>query len=226
MLQLNNKKPLIVFDFDGTLVDSFDLVIKSFNRVADEYHYKKISQDQVSSIRSLNISGFFHSIVSIRKLVKEFNVPWYKIPFIIKSITYLVRSEIHLLNPIPGIKEAVQMLHDSGYRLGIVTSNSVINVEFFLKNHQFPPFDIIYPDSRIFGKNYVFNQLKKQFNLTDYELIYVGDEVRDIEAAKKSGIPIIAVSWGYNTHELLASYEPTALIDHPRELMNALSKII
>jgi phosphoglycolate phosphatase-like HAD superfamily hydrolase len=53
-------------------------------------------------------------------------------------------------------------------------------------------------------------------------VVYVGDEERDVVAARQAGVDIAAVTWGYNSPELLAVQEPDYLIDYPDELRTLL----
>jgi phosphoglycolate phosphatase-like HAD superfamily hydrolase len=71
----------------------------------------------------------------------------------------------------------------------------------------------------------VINRFLKQANLTPEEVIYVGDETRDIEAAKRSQIKMIAVSWGFNSKTVLAEHNPDFLIHHPNELIQVISTL-
>ena len=89
----------------------------------------------------------------------------------------------------------------------------------FLQRHGIRElFNPIYSAKNIFGKHRVIQKLMKERKLDAKTTIYVGDEVRDIEASKRVGIDIISVSWGLNSHEILAKYPPTYLIDKPEEL--------
>ena len=57
------------------------------------------------------------------------------------------------------------------------------------------------------------------------EVVYVGDEVRDIKAAKRAGMKIIAASWGYNEREALEKYKPDLIVDRPVELIEVVEKV-
>lgn len=66
------------------------------------------------------------------------------------------------------------------------------------------------------------HDLLRKYGIRPEETIYVGDETRDIEAARKTNIEIIAVSWGYNSKQLLEKQKPDFLIDKPRQLVDIL----
>ena len=93
------------------------------------------------------------------------------------------------------------------------------DIKVFLKNNGLNFFGFIYTESNLFGKGRALNNLLIKHRLDPEETIYIGDEVRDIEAAKKAGIKIISVSWGFNSAKLLQKAKPDFLINKPKELL-------
>ena len=125
----------------------------------------------------------------------------------------------------PGIKEALIELKHQGNKLVIITSNSKENVIVFLEKQEMQEvFDFIYSGTT-FGKSKVINKFLNQNNINPQQAIYVGDETRDIEAARKSNIRAIAVSWGFNSKELLAAQNPDFLIHQPNELIDVIGSL-
>ena len=76
--------------------------------------------------------------------------------------------------------------------------------------------DFIYSANTLFGKDKIIKKLIKQYQLPLERTYYVGDETRDIEAAKKSNVQVVAVTWGFNSADVLARYKPDYLIDNPK----------
>ncbi len=83
-------------------------------------------------------------------------------------------------------------------------------------------FDFISVGSGLFGKRRTLNKVIKQHNLKKDDILYVGDEVRDIEASRGVGIAVASVTWGYNSRKVLQAYGPDYLIDQPQELLHIL----
>lgn len=207
---------VIVFDFDGTLVDSLSALVNITNRLASEFGYKPLAPDDLNLVRNL----------SSRQVIKQSGVSNFKIPFILNRVKQELRNDIEHLNPILGIKEVLINLNNQEYRLGILTSNSEVNVKAFLKCHEISNlFNFIYCGITIFGKNKAIKRMIKINNIRRDEIIYVGDETRDIEAAKKIPIKIVAVSWGFNSPEVLAKHQPDFLINQPTELIEVMARI-
>jgi len=161
--------------------------------------------------------------LTAREIIKYSGVSLFKIPFLVKKVKGELKHNIHELHLINGIKAALVELHDQGYHLGIITSNSQENVHEFLKCHKLDHlFDFIYSGVTIFGKTTIINNVLRQKQFKPEAVIYVGDETRDVESAKKANIKVIAVSWGFNSSEALGKQNPDFLIHDPSELVSVI----
>ena len=204
---------VIIFDFDGTVADTFDALLTISNNLASEFGYAPTKPEEISQIKDL----------TTREIIQRSGVPVYKIPFLLRKVISELNSKIHVLYPVEGMKAALFELKQQGNKLGIITSNDRENVQIFLQNNGLLElFNFIYGGTRIFGKSRVINSFLHQANLLPEEVIYVGDETRDIEAAKKSKIRIIAVSWGFNSRKILKQQKPDFLIEHPQQLVEVI----
>ena len=121
------------------------------------------------------------------------------------------------------LKETLKILKSKLSYMGIISSNSKKNINTFLKNEKIDTLDFII-SSPLFSKEIKINKLKKKLKLKDEDILYVGDEVRDIVSAKKANIDIASVTYGYNTKEYLSSENPTYFIDDLKELFNIIEK--
>lgn len=205
---------VIIFDFDGTIADTLDAIVKISNRLAADFGYKQTSLAEINYLKNLNS----------REIIKQSGISIFKVPFLVRKVKSELNKEIHCLKPIPGIKEALIEIKEQGEQLFIITSNSKENVILFLeKNNMQDLFNFIYSGATLFGKSKIINNILKQQNINYEQVTYVGDETRDIEAAKKSKIKAIAVSWGFNSKEVLAAQNPDFLIHQPDELINIIA---
>src|SRR5471030_2195978 len=133
----------LIFDFDGTLVDSLPKVIEKFNGIADEFHFRKIQPDELPNIRDLNS----------RDLIKYMQIPFYKIPRILHRARKLMNIEMPTLTSFLNLREVLQQLHAEGFSLGILTSNSSENVNTWLELNKISHlFNFIHAESSYFGK--------------------------------------------------------------------------
>lgn len=205
---------VIIFDFDGTIADTVDALVNVANRLAVEFGYIQITPEELAILRNL----------TSREIIKYAGISVFKIPFLVKKVKSELKNKIPDLKPIIGIQESLSELKRQGYRLGIITSNSQDNVSEFLKiNNLDNLFEFVYSGVTIFGKTTIINNVLRQKQLKPQEVIYVGDETRDIEASKKSNIKVVAVTWGFNSYEVLSRQKPDYLINHPRELLDVVN---
>lgn len=201
---------VIIFDFDGTIADTLDALVSVTNSLAQQFGYVPISGEELRILRNL----------TSREILKYSGISAFKIPFLVKKVKSELKNRIKDLKPIPGIKEALVSLNSDGFILGIITSNSQENVTNFLQANELDNlFEFIHSGVTIFGKTTIINNVLRQKQIKPQEVIYVGDETRDIEASRKANIKVIAVSWGFNSQEVLARQNPDFLIHHPRELI-------
>ena len=202
------KYRALVFDFDGTIADTLGETRKIFNQIAHEYGIREVAEDEVSELRHL----------SLKEILNELQIPKHRVPSIIARGTGMMRKNIDQLQLIKGMKEALTELRQHTENFGILTSNATANVDIFLKNHGMRElFDFVSSTSKLTGKSRHLKAIRKTFSLEHSEMIYIGDELRDVKAAQKAGIPHAAVSWGFNSRESLAEEKPTFLFDHPEE---------
>ncbi|MDA1317014.1 MAG: HAD-IA family hydrolase [bacterium] len=202
----------IIFDFDGTIVDSYETMIDIFNTMAHNMNIEPLSKEELASFRDM----------SPKEVLKALGVPLIRLPGYLVTFRNEYIKHIGTLNCIQGIEEILREL-SATYHFSIVTSNKEEAVSEFLEKHNIRElFSPIYSARNIFGKHKVIQKLMKERSLDPETTLYVGDEVRDIEASKKAGIDIISVSWGLNSHNILAKHNPTYLIDNPKELITIL----
>ncbi|OIP70841.1 MAG: carotenoid oxygenase [Oscillatoriales cyanobacterium CG2_30_40_61] len=207
----------IIFDFDGTLADTLNAVVRISNRLSDEFGYAPTSPETLSQIQNL----------SSWEIIQESGISLFKLPFLVRRVIYELNHDLQQINLFPTIPETLRQLHQQNYSLYIVTSNSKMNVTTILSRYDLVKcFKGIYSGISLFGKHKIINQLLYKEKIQPQQAIYIGDETRDINAAQQSHVKSIAVSWGYNSAEILAQQKPDILIVHPSELMNAIENIL
>lgn len=207
---------VILFDFDGTLADTLDTLVGITNRLAGEFGYKPTTKEEVETLKNL----------SSRQVIKQSRVSIFKLPFLIRKVKKQLSEELPKVTEFSGIKEAIFQLKGQELKLGILTSNSSENVKMFLKaKGLIDSFDFIQSGAAIFGKSQVLKRFMWANSFQPEDVIYVGDETRDIEAAQKSNIKVIAVSWGFNSRQVLEKYRPDFLIDSPGELIDVIRSL-
>lgn len=212
------KDPLVIFDFDGVICPSYSLFMGQVNALADEYKIKKVSQSQVEQFREMPLQA----------ILKSLNVSMIKLPFILKRVKRNVQEQLLELKPVPGIVEVLQALQAEGISLGVLTSNSEKNVRSYFKRYGIDVFDFIYAGNNVFGKHKNLKKILKKtnLNLKQHQLIYIGDEIRDIQAAKKVLLANIGVTWGYNSKSFLEQSNPDFICEEPAALFSVVLNML
>ena len=206
------RRRTLIFDFDGTLADTLPRLVAISNRLAAEYGYRTIAEADIPMLRGKR------SVEVLRWL----RVPLIKIPAIARRFKAELYREIDQVAPTLTIQDSVGQLA-AIYTLGIVTSNSVANVQRFLQTHDWPYFTFVRASAGLLGKSQVLKRLMRERKLVRAETLYIGDEVRDINAARACGLDTVAVSWGANHAERLAQAQPWALVHRPEELVQVIT---
>lgn len=148
----------------------------------------------------------------------------YKLLFYLKAGREEFKKKIVEVEPFREIPHLLTKLNQKKIRLGIVSSDSRSNILTVLNKHQLTAyFEFIHTELNLFGKDKVLKKVIQKYNLNPTETYYVGDEVRDIEAAHKAGLKIIAVSWGFNSHQFLKTYKPEYIADKPEKILNIIN---
>ena len=210
----NTPKPkTILFDFDGTIADSVRAGVVEFNRLAEKYGWVQITIENSDELRGKGP----------RAAMKALSVPMFRIPTVMRGLRRGVHRALPNIKVAEGMRSAIVALVAQGYRLGIVTSNSKKNVEQFLKDNHLEYFDFIQAGARLFGKKSAIKKAVAKNHLEDDAPLFVGDEIRDIEAARKNNMTVVGVTWGLNSRAGLETSEPDFIVDNAKELMDVIS---
>lgn len=207
---------VVIFDFDGTIANTYDTFVTIVNQLSGEFGYQPINSDDLDRLKNL----------SSREIIQQSDISLIQIPFLLKRVKDELAEKIADLGTFSGLKHCLFQLKKRGIILGIITSNDQHNVQIFLRNNKLSDlFNFIYSGTTLFGKHKIINQVIKKHNFHPDQVVYVGDETRDIESAKKSNIKVIAVGWGFNSPQVLAKHNPDQLIYHPHHLLEAVENI-
>ena len=201
----------LIFDFDGTIAKTYPILIEYAEELNRKYGKNQINPAEIKNI-------------GLKASILKAEIPFWKMPALIRDIKEIINQRIALdVKVTEGLSEVIK-LASKKYNLGIVSSNSKNSIDIFLKKNKLDKyFKFVFSESSIFGKHLVLSRMCKKYNLIPKDTYYVGDEDRDIVAAKKSGLITIAVTWGFNSEKLLKSHNPDYLIGFPKQLREILS---
>jgi phosphoglycolate phosphatase-like HAD superfamily hydrolase len=174
-----------------------------------EFGFRELPADQLEKARDMGT----------RQFIRHLGIRSWKVPSLARRGLQLLHERIHTIEPIPGMPEVLLSLHGRGHRLGILTSNSEANVSAFLSRHEMPYFEFVRTSSKLFGKAREMRRFLKKEGAGSSDVLYVGDETRDVEAAREAGLAMAAVTWGYNSEQALSALDPQHILRSPGELL-------
>jgi phosphoglycolate phosphatase len=189
---------LAIFDFDGTLADSFRFFAGVFNALAARHGFRPIDPDAVEQYRG----------ASPREMMAHVGLPAWKLPFVARDFMACMRANRGAIALFDGVGEVLQVLAARGVRLALVSSNAEDNVRAVLGEDNARLFGHFECGMSIFGKAARIGRTLHEMGVPRDEAICIGDQVPDLEAARKVGVAFGAVAWGYATIESLRAHAP------------------
>ena len=200
-----------IFDFDGTIADTLLVVIATLNTLAPEFGYRVAAPNELEELRGM----------PPREVAARMGVAWHKIPLIAIRVRKELSRRMQEVEPFAGMLDALSTLSERGVSVGLLTSNSRENVDMFLARYPVR-FEFISAGSGMFSKHRRLATLLRKRKLSAADCVYVGDELRDIEAGRALGMRVAAVGWGYSAPQLLRAEQPDYFVSEPGELVRML----
>ncbi len=203
----------VIFDFDGTIGDSFKVALEIAHQLTGKSEL--VDEKEVARLRTL----------SLFKAASTLQIPKRIWPILLIKGRKMMAERLVEVKLFPGIKQLIEKLYQADFQLYIVSSNSKSSIVKILNNYDMLMyFRNIYGGIGILGKTKTLRLITKQKNINKDCLLYIGDETRDIVAAKKNHIKSVAVSWGYMSKKLLLEQEPWAVVDSVNQLYSLILK--
>ena len=207
------RTELAIFDLDGTLIDSLPWFLAHVNGVADKFGFRRMREEEIETLRR----------AGSREILTRMQVPLWKLPLIARHMRQLKAEHAADLPLFPGVAPMLQALREGGVRLALVSSDDEANVRQQLGEETAAMFSDFACSAALFGKAAKFRRVVKRADVVPACAMAIGDEVRDIEAARVAGIPCGAVTWGYAAPEALRALKPDIVFqcmeDIPRLLV-------
>lgn len=161
--------------------------------------------------------------LSAYHLIRELKIRPWRVPWLLVRGRAMMRRQMNTIIVFKGMEEVLQQLHQAGVPMYIMSSNSPGNIRRLMRDKGLDHyFTRIYGNVGLFGKAKRLRQIIQRNQHDAAQTFYVGDEGRDVDAAKRVGVKSVAVTWGFNSAELLARHHPHVLVRTPRELLKAL----
>ncbi len=186
---------LVLFDFDGTLADTFPLFLRLIDEVSRQFAIRPIGLDELEALRGMPTSGILSTLgVSRRRL-----------PAIMRHARQRMTEERASISLFPGVQPLLEALANAGTALAVVSSNSEETVRAVLGGPLSARVQEFACGVGLFGKAAKVRGVVRRAGVAREHAAFVGDEERDVSAARRARVPSIAVTWGYATEGAVAS---------------------
>jgi phosphoglycolate phosphatase len=194
---------LAILDLDGTLADSLPWFQRHVNDVADRFGFRRVAEAEIGALRR----------AAPREILARLEVPLWKVPAIARHMRRLKAAHLREIPLFPGTAEMLRALKAGGLRLALVTSDTEENAHAQLGPENAVLFSDLACGAALFGKAAKFRRVLRGAGVAPGAAIAIGDEVRDIEAARAAGIACGAVTWGYAAAETLRALQPDLVFE-------------
>ncbi|MBO9621188.1 MAG: HAD hydrolase-like protein [Sphingomonas sp.] len=201
---------LVIFDFDGTLSDSGDWFLSVIDDLARRFRFRTVAQDEVEMLRHR----------SSREVIDYLGIARWKLPLIARHLRKRVGRNAHQIELFPGTPDLLERLAATGVRIALVTSNSEANARKILGPQHAARIDFYACGASLFGKVPKFRRVLKRMGVPAGEALAIGDETRDVDAAREVGMRSGSVLWGYASEAALAGAGPDALFRAPQDIVD------
>lgn len=206
--EAGSRQQAVIFDFDGTIADSFEYVLGFLKDAAG--NTTEYSPQELKELRHM----------SMRHLAAHVGMPLWRMPFMYFKGRRVMREHMEHVQPFDGMVEVIRQLHQDGYQLFIASSNSSRNIRQLLRNQGILScFRAIRSSAGITGKPALIGQLIVRYRLSRRMTWYVGDEVGDVLAADRSGVRSLAVGWGFADQKRLKQLKSDDFANKPADIV-------
>jgi len=203
---------LAIFDYDGTLADSFPWFCSVLNQTARQFGFREVAEGDAEELRGLDS----------RQIVARLGVPLWKMPAIAMHMRRLSAEAGNAVALFPGVESMLAELTATDVAVAIVSSNGEEVIRRTL-GRAAAHVSYFSCGASLWGKSAKFKTVIRQAGVPRQHTIAIGDELRDIDAARRAGIAAGAVTFGYNTAGALRAREPDLIFDDYGELLAKLT---
>jgi phosphoglycolate phosphatase len=192
---------LVIFDLDGTLADSYPWFLQNLHAVLERFGLRRIDGHDIERLRGADP----------RDILAHLGVRRWKLPMIARHIRQLKAEHLAAIPLFPGVDTLLQALNAKGIMTAMVSSDHESNVRRALGSRNAALIAHYACSASMFGKAAKFKRVLRNAGVAPQEALCIGDEIRDLEAARAVGAAFGAVSWGYTCAAALQARAPDAL---------------
>lgn len=199
---------LLLFDFDGVLVDSLDVYEKTVTDCLQEIG-QPLTRGREEFLELFE-GNFYESLVQKGVDLKKFTDA---------SVHILAEIKYAEMRPFDAVRPVLRELAKN-HPMVVISSNDTPTIQEALRLYDFNGIfqDILGSDFMLSKKDKILFVIKK-YNVTLQDIYYIGDTTGDIKEGKQAGVKTIGVTWGWHSKEKMAAAGPDCLFDKPEDLL-------
>jgi len=209
------KITTLLFDLDGTLINTNELIIASFMHTLEKFYPGKYKREHVIPFMGPTLTESFTTVDenSVNELITEYR-------------RFNVEMHDEFVEEYETVYETIETLHEKGYKIGIVTTKARNVVEMglsFSRLKQF--FDVVITIDDVQNAKPHPEPIQlalEKLEATPEETIMVGDNYHDIEGGKNAGTKTAGVEWSLKGKEFLESYHPDYMLEKMSDILSIL----
>ena len=201
---------LAIFDFDGTLADSFPFFLQAQHALAERHGFAKVQAHEVEAMRAKPVSD----------LIRDAGLPLWKLPKVAADFRAMMRDADGIA-AFAGVPAMLAALQDAGVALAVLTSNAKDNVRRVLGDADHDRFAHVDGGMSMLGKASRLRAMCRRAGVAPAQAIYIGDQDSDGEAARDAGLAFGAVAWGYGAPAVLRRCGPAHEFAAPADIVAA-----
>lgn len=209
------EKNAIIFDLDGTLLNTLDDLADSVNFVLEKHGFPLHSADKVRQMVGNGIALLIERAIPEGRSNPLFDT------CLAEFQTYYKAHMQEKTAPYPGITELLLALREQGYHIAVVSNKFDAAVKALCRDYFGDLIDVAIGETATIARkpapDTVFAAMR-QLNVSPESCIYVGDSDVDIETAKNAGIPCISVTWGFRDEEFLRAHGASCIAASPEQI--------
>lgn len=204
---------LAIFDFDGTLADSFPCFLQALNEAAARYGFRGIAPDEVDGLRTC----------SAWEVMERLDVAMWQVPMITQFVRRRMAERIESVTLFPGMHETLEDLAARDVTIAVVSTSSQASIRQVLGARLASLVSDYRCSVSVYGKRPKLRQALAATGIPAARAIAIGDELRDLKAARAEGIAFGGVAWGFTAPEALRAADPELMFDDVEDIAATLT---